>query len=461
MTGPPLTLEDIYERTRRGLLRNEREFDSRILPGRARELVKEHEIKFDASNIIPNEGSLADDVWEAGVRLFLDVGVYCRDTESVIKITEEELKASLREQPGHITIGEGRDSRVMVARAVEDAKPALTCCSPTGTPFSEDIAVRAMQAYIQECTPDMFGSPSITSVDGQEVVAGSPNEILAVKREALWAREAARRAGKPGIHIQGATTAVTAAAAGGAYFPEGLRKTDTIAICMLAELKLDYRVLCKAAFAIDLGGPIYTCPCPVMGGIAGGPETTAVVTVAEALESIVCIPSRATYIADSVVDMKYAASSRPESMWIHNISAMAISRNSRILYGDAFYIKAGPCTDMALYETAAVTIGNNACGRALSYGVATCCGVREDYTSPMEARLLSEVNRQSAGMKTTNANLLVGDLIKRYAPRFENAPSGKSFRDCYDLKTLKPIQEHEQLYKRVRKEIEDLGLPSD
>ena len=90
-----LSFWDICERARSGPLIEEREFDKKLFL-RATELVKDYDIQYNKEEILSTDNSLADDVWKAGVDLFLDNGIYCLDTERVIKIKE-----IIREQYHH------------------------------------------------------------------------------------------------------------------------------------------------------------------------------------------------------------------------------------------------------------------------------------------------------------------------------------------------------------------------
>jgi hypothetical protein len=46
-----------------------------------------------------------------------------------------------------------------------------------------------------------------------------------------------------------------------------------------------------------------------------------------------------------------------------------------------------------------------------------------------------------------------GDIIKT-----KNIPFGKKFEECYDSDTITPSKEYMEIYSKVRKELEDLGL---
>jgi len=59
----------------------------------------------------------------------------------------------------------------------------------------------------------------------------------------------------------------------------------------------------------------------------------------------------------------------------------------------------------------------------------------------------------------------VNEIVKVLIPKYENMlwdpPQGKSFRELYDLETLKPKKEYLDLYLRVKKELIDMGVPLD
>ncbi|TRO56830.1 monomethylamine:corrinoid methyltransferase, partial [Candidatus Bathyarchaeota archaeon] len=61
-----------------------KDFDMKIF-SQAQRLVKEHGIKYDPSVFVPSDDSLADDVWDAGMELFLETGMYCMNSRRVIK----------------------------------------------------------------------------------------------------------------------------------------------------------------------------------------------------------------------------------------------------------------------------------------------------------------------------------------------------------------------------------------
>jgi len=93
---------------------------------------------------------------------------------------------------------------------------------------------------------------------------------------------------------------------------------------------------------------------------------------------------------------------------------------------------------------------------------ATAENKHKNRATPLEARLACEVGYESVeeGLKREDANELVKGLIAKYEDKLGNAPLGKMFQECYDLKTIMPTKEYMGLYEGVKKELGDMGVPS-
>jgi methylamine--corrinoid protein Co-methyltransferase len=72
-----------------------KEFDLKLFNVTSR-LVKEYGIKFDPSVPIPSDDDLVDRLFEAGLKLYAEIGTYCIDTERVIQFSKEEIQEALR-----------------------------------------------------------------------------------------------------------------------------------------------------------------------------------------------------------------------------------------------------------------------------------------------------------------------------------------------------------------------------
>jgi hypothetical protein len=66
------------------------------MAARIQELVKEYDIKFDPERPVSSDGAMADRVFQAGVQLFHEIGVYHMDTSRVIKYGMDEIEEGLR-----------------------------------------------------------------------------------------------------------------------------------------------------------------------------------------------------------------------------------------------------------------------------------------------------------------------------------------------------------------------------
>ena len=84
-----------------------------------------------------------------------------------------------------------------------------------------------------------------------------------------------------------------------------------------------------------------------------------------------------------------------------------------------------------------------------------------------EARLISVVRIMipasiaAAGMKVSDVNEILAKLIPTYECNFQNAPQGKTFQECYDVRTVKPTQEYLEVYDRAAQTLRDFGLDID
>ena len=76
----------------------------------------------------------------------------------------------------------------------------------------------------------------------------------------------------------------------------------------------------------------------------------------------------------------------------------------------------------------------------------------------MEARMMGEVARATAGVEIPEVNRILNGLVSLYEKNYASAPAGKTFQECYDVKTVSPTDEYMQVYDGSRKKLEELGL---
>ena len=64
-------------------------------------------------------------------------------------------------------------------------------------------------------------------------------------------------------------------------------------------------------------------------------------------------------------------------------------------------------------------------------------------------------------MKLKQAAEIVAKLYETYKDKLdlEQAPKGQAFEALYDLQTLRPTPEHQDLYEKLKEELTEIGVP--
>ena len=140
---PPWRINEVLDRAETGPICLEKDFELKVLVPKLKEVIKQHEIKFDPENLVPTDNSLADDLWKAALDLYLEVGTLCTSTHRRMLFDESEIREAMSSFPGKYVVGYGKDSKEMSHRAIEDPKrpfclfsPDITCDEELFTPMS-------------------------------------------------------------------------------------------------------------------------------------------------------------------------------------------------------------------------------------------------------------------------------------------------------------------------------------
>jgi methylamine--corrinoid protein Co-methyltransferase len=451
-------LAEIFKRSRSGPYMKEEDYDL-ALAKRARQLVKDYGITYSSDNVCPTDDKMADAVWEAGMQLFLDCGVYHLNTQRVIKFDRSEVVDALRRLPDELYLGEGKDMVIARHRGVEDnVTPCLNLAGPAGQPCSEDYYLPLLISYAQEPYIEAIEAGCTLTYAGQDIQAGTLMEIKAVQRDSATAREAIRRAGRPGMHIGDCATGMTCLGKMAASDPVwGLRPCDGRLVAQMCELKTDDDQLARVAHLMQYGAHIINLMTPLTGGIGGAPHTVSVVSIAEFLLGVVCY--HASYHYQSITHIKWTNNSDPWGMYVLSMTGQAIARNSKIISTDDPFTMCGPGTDELLYEVAGHSIIGTVCGFH-QHGVGSCGGNLVDHNSGFEAAFQGEVARatQRSGITRSQANDIALALLQKYKDTFEHPKRGKFFHEVYDVKSVTPTQEWRDCYRRVKDDLTKLGL---
>ena len=451
---------EVLDRAYTGPVCEIKEWDMNIISKGVREKLKEYGLEgtCDPQNPINTDDGLADKFWKAGFDLAVDTGMLCMTTKRIIKFTDDELRECLTNNPSEIYRGRDLDRSVISNRKPDDKKVLFKLIGPFGHPVSEDLYIPITQSAIQYRIIDAVMPPSLETVYGRPLKSRTPYETLAGKLEVILQREAARRAQRPGIPIRGGATSPTEYGNFGGYgVPGGADpETDINVVLTPAELKTDFTLLHKVAHFLNCGSYSHSGYPSMIGGFPGPPEGAAITSIAGAVLQVPV--HQAKTLEASIFDIRYSGNCGRDAVWSNSIVYQAVSRNTHLLLTGMINPVAGPCTDMLLHEGAVQAINCAVSGCAIALGVRSGGGRIRDYVTGLESKFTAEVCKSACALNRADGNEIVKKLIPKYEGQLKSPPKGKSFSECFDLKTLRPTKEWLGIYEKVWKELEDLGL---
>ncbi len=448
---------EVLDRAHTGPIIEPKAWDVRMVPGKVKEKLREHGLEktCDLDNPVNTDDGLADKFWKAGFELATELGMLCVDTKRVIKFSEDELKDVMRESPSEIALGRGEDRVIIRKRIPEDRTIPGTCFAAMGIEVSNDLFIPLVQSIAQYKVIDWISFSLPETIYGRKIRAGTPYETLAGKVETTMMREAMRRASRPNMPLNGIGTSATEYGQLGAF---GIKDGPDVGVVLpITELKTSYSILHKTVHdVVNHEGINVGCHWSMIGGYVGPAEGAAVTAVAATL--LIKAVHRLAMCSGNVFDIRYLGNTGRDAVWANSITQQAQNRNSRILTRGFISQVFGPCTHELLYETAAVAITDVVSGISYEIGTRPTGCKYPNYASGLENKFAAEVTKSSAGVKRSDANEIVKTLIPKYENRLQQPEKGKSFTECFNLKTLKPTEEWQGIYNRVWNELEDLGL---
>jgi len=445
---------EVIDKAETGQYMEERDFDLNVVAKLCRDLVKEYGIKFDPAQIITSDDSMVDNVFEAGLRLALEAGIFCIDTKRIIRFDERDLREGTSSAPTSLIIGQGKDSRILYARGVEDERDPIICGGQAGAAIPEEWYLPMALSFMKEPLVDMINNGGLAVVEGRKVKTNTPLEIQATRRELRMLREAADRAGRPGIHLLAGESSVSALGDLAIASDKYMRTSDAHLVALLNELKTDNQRISKVVNFTEYGAHNVTLVDPIIGGYAGGPEGVAVCFIASFLLGRVMYGSE--YHVIHPIHFRYMSTSAVECMWNLNIVGQAMSRNAPyILMGDV-WTSAGAGSEMVFYEIAANTITNVVTG-SHPLGCSATNG-KYPHASGLETRFMAQVALETArsGLKRENANEMVVKLASLYKDRQAKPDIGKPFPELYDMARVVPKPEWNATYLKMKREIAEM-----
>jgi methylamine--corrinoid protein Co-methyltransferase len=196
-----MTVFHAWERARRGPKVDEKTWDFEVIPKTATRLKEKYDIHMDAKVMIPTDLDLLKRLYEAGLEMLTECGIYIIETGRVVKYTKDEVLFTVAQAPKRATIGEGLHSRPLVPRSYDSKTPPLIQGGPTGAPVSELNFLGVHESYAKEGIVDCIVDGVLEKVNGYNPAPESPAEVWAAKQEMMLVRQAQAKAGRSGMGL--------------------------------------------------------------------------------------------------------------------------------------------------------------------------------------------------------------------------------------------------------------------
>lgn len=438
---------EIVDRTMTGPIMKEDEFENEFFPAKIAEIVAKHKIEYDPEEPIMFDPGMADEIFQAGFELLVEVGLYCKDTKRIVKFTEEEIKEVINTRKSEVTLGKDRDAITLKPRAPGDKQHPYTFF-PAGI-LTRDVSKYKQYALTtaQEPTCDGLIPVPLAGIGDIKPASGTPTETLLALTEAQIMNEVATWVGRPGLFLGFPMSATTPIALMN-VFASGLynKYNCCMPVHILQEMRFNHDRLNLAFYAQQHGIIPWISSCAVLYAYITGPVQAAVEIIAHTLGMMAFSDGSFAQGMSNTVDGLYAG---PDIWWCNSAAALAVERNLNvpwISFGCMGH-QVGPLTDESWYAIAAACI--TACISGME-GMWLVGG-----TTGLEARWGGEITRAAAGIKVSDGVAMIKEIAKKYKePKHAPIP----LKELYDLKTLRPSKEFLDQYKKFTRIFKDMGL---
>ena len=448
-------IQEVVHRSKQGPAMREEDFDLQRLVPKAREVVKKYGIKYDAETPVPFDDEMADAVYQAALEFFVDVGCYVKKNNRVIEFSRTEVEEAIAGVPEEVWFGEGRDARLAKHRRVEDPTRPLLWAAVSTWRVTQEMYYPMGEAFLSNPLCDITAAAFLAQIDDVEIGVGDATEYFGATRIAEMSLELRRRVGRPGMAIMNQTPCGVEAI-GMLAAARRLSPRDGYFIAPVSEMRMDPDRLTKTAFLQDWQANRGLLFSPIFGGMAGGPETTAVMMTAYWL--LGAATSKCDYFVPGTLHMMGVNNTHRQVMWAVNLSGQAIARNTHAISFDHIFTRHGAGTDLCIYECVAALVGIVASGFHPAF-IGFAGGGKLDVGNPLDTQLIAEVAGAIVGMSREEANELCLRFLERYEEQlFPNQDLGKTFPEVYDLEARRPRPEMVDHYHRMKQQVADMGI---
>ena len=418
---------------------------------KVRELVARYDIKYDPEQLVVDDRT-ADAVFEAGVDLLAEIGLYMMDTQRVVKYTREELLQIARESqemPANAVLGRGKDRMSLRYRKGTDTW-APTNYAGGGGVVPTDYFIEYVQSLVQE--ERVKGTGMVACLDRLGNVApqaGTPSEVHVALWEQDALKEALRRVGRPELNL-GLLCTVSTVGGTMAMMTPGLREPHNtqIGVHIMPEQKLTWRSLLLAQFCELRGIEPWQSSMSCIGALCRDAADTAVGLIANGLGQLSYAHGATMSYYPSHLEGTWATR---DAHWAFSAACRASERHLGVAAGTAISGDKAWRTPLSLWQSAGMVVASVPSGMAYTWFAG--------HTG-LEARFVGEMMDAVTGLSRKRCNELLQKIMRKVEALKPTVPSGHiPFPDTYDLKTMKPKAEYEAGMRRVMDELASMGMP--
>ncbi len=445
-------LMDFQERSLNGPVMKADDFDLEFSM-KVREVVEKYNIKYNPEQLVADDAT-GDAVFQAGVDVLADVGLYHLDTQRVIKFTKEEILEMAQnrmENLGRADFGKDGDEMTIQYRKGEDSRPPTLYVGMAGA-ISEEEFMPLMKTFAGEKRIEGMGiCGGIVKVGDLEPKAGTLSEIELGLWEQAHIKEALESVGRPGMNIGLMCTVSTVGATMQCVDGEFRGPHNTqIGVHVIPEQKIDWDRLLLSHFCQDRGIVPWQSAMSLMGGLCRDAADAAVGLVANVLGHMSYAGGPMCSLFPTHLDGRWATR---ESNWAVAAAIRANERNIGLAIGSGTvgsYERTG--TYVGIVQQAVMALTYTAAG--FSYSWLGGC-------SPMEAVMNGDIMNMAAEMGPKEAEELAKKVMNRVDVLLEKEKPRvtlPTFIEIYDLEKIEPLPEYIEILEKGRQELAAFGL---
>jgi len=447
-----IPLMDFQQRSLRGKVMKAQDFDMAFAM-KVREVVSRHGVSHDPEQLIVDEDT-ADAVFNAGVDLLAEVGLYQLDTQRVIEYTRDEIVAMAAEriaEPARVKMGRGADEVTLAYRTADEKRPPSLYVGAAGA-ISEEEFIPLMTSFARERRIEGMGiAGGITQVGDVVPEAGTLSEIHCALWEQERLREVLEAVGRPGLSLGLLCTASTASATMECVDGDFRGPHNThIGIHIMPDQKVNWERFLLAHFCQQRGIVPWQSAMAMIGALCRNGAEAAVALVASILGHLSYGHGPICSVFPTHIDGRWATR---DCIWAISGAARASERNIGLAIGGVMVGSmewAG--TPITTMQEAAQCLIHTKSGVAYSWIAGF--GSHEAIHS-------ADLMEYACQLSRDEANDLAGKILTRIdevAPNFERATRVPTFVDFYNLETIEPLPEHMAVFEQAREELARLGV---